>query len=184
MWNRLTYGSRRFGLTVAMLALAFAALARIHAVENESASVAGQEESDPRLDAARIANSTAKPQPLRILVIGAHPADVFDQSGGTMAHHVKRGDWVGCVVVTTGTRVHDKVIADEMQRRKEIPKEDELKKTMAQRAGVKEKEVIHACSILGVREQDIHFLGIDDMALLVNEPTIRRLARRRHRLKW
>jgi LmbE family N-acetylglucosaminyl deacetylase len=30
--------------------------------------------------------------PLRIVSIGAHPADVFDQSGGTMAHHTARGD--------------------------------------------------------------------------------------------
>lgn len=176
MWNRLTYGSRRFGLALTLLVFTFAALAQIHAVENEPTDVATQQENDPRFDAARIANSTAKPKPLRILVIGAHPADVFDQSGGTMAHHIKRGDWVGCVVVTTGTRVHDKVITDEMQHRKEIPKEDELKKTIAERAGVKQKEVVHACSILGVREHDVHFLGIDDMALLVNEPTIRRLA--------
>lgn len=34
-------------------------------------------------------------EPLRILSIGAHPADIFDQSGGTMAHHVDRGDYVG-----------------------------------------------------------------------------------------
>ncbi|MBI2501895.1 MAG: PIG-L family deacetylase [Candidatus Latescibacteria bacterium] len=40
--------------------------------------------------------------PLRLLSIGAHPADVFDQSGGTMAHHASRGDYVGCVVLTHG----------------------------------------------------------------------------------
>ena len=28
---------------------------------------------------------------LRILVIGGHPADVFDHCGGTLAHHVKTG---------------------------------------------------------------------------------------------
>ena len=28
---------------------------------------------------------------LRILSVGAHPADIFDQSGGTMAHHAARG---------------------------------------------------------------------------------------------
>ena len=30
-------------------------------------------------------------EPLRIVSIGAHPADIFDQSGGTMAHHTSRG---------------------------------------------------------------------------------------------
>ena len=46
---------------------------------------------------------------LRILSIGAHPADIFDQSGGTMVHHVERGDHVGCAVLTHGARVHDAV---------------------------------------------------------------------------
>ena len=146
------------------------------AAENGAAETVAPKENDPRLASARIANSTAKPTPLRILVIGAHPADVFDQSGGTMAHHIKRGDWVGCVVVTTGVRVHDKVVSDEMQHRKEIPGAEELKKTMTERAKVKQKEVVHACSILGVREQDIHFLGGSDVVMLVNEPMIRQLA--------
>ena len=137
-------------------------------VENDS--------TNPALAAARIANSTEKRKPLRILVIGAHPADVFDQSGGTMAHHIQRGDWVGCAVVTTGVRVHDKVISDEMLRRKEIPEAEELKKSMAERAKVKEKEVVRACSILGVREPDVHFLGVDDAILLVNEKTVRQIA--------
>ncbi|MEZ4734419.1 MAG: hypothetical protein R3E79_45590 [Caldilineaceae bacterium] len=58
---------------------------------------------------------------LRILSIGAHPADIFDQSGGTMAHHVKRGDDVGCVVLTHGARVHDAVISDAMFHRTRCP---------------------------------------------------------------
>ena len=57
---------------------------------------------------------------LRLLSVGAHPADIFDQSGGTMAHHVQRGDWVGCVVLTHGARVHDKVISDDMHHRAEL----------------------------------------------------------------
>jgi 4-oxalomesaconate hydratase len=135
------------------------------------------EKSGPLHDSANIAKSVAKSSPLRILVIGAHPADVFDQSGGTMAHHVERGDWVGCAVVTTGVRTHDKVVTDEMQRSKEVPAEEELKRIMAQRADVKTKEVVHACSILGVRERDIYFLGGTDAILLVNEPMIRQIAK-------
>ena len=65
-------------------------------------------------------------EPLRILSIGAHPADIFDQSGGTMAHHVVRGDYVGCVVLTHGARVHDAVISDEMYHRTEVPEAEEL----------------------------------------------------------
>jgi 4-oxalomesaconate hydratase len=79
--------------------------------------------------------------------------------------------------VTTGVRTHDKVISDEMHKRKEIPEGKELQKIIANRANVKEKETIRACSILGVREQDIHFLGSDDVVLLVNEPMIRQIAK-------
>ena len=59
--------------------------------------------------------------PLRLLSIGAHPADVFDQSGGTMAHHAKKGDWIGCVVLTHGARVHDKVISNDLFKSERVP---------------------------------------------------------------
>ena len=44
-------------------------------------------------------------EPLRIVSIGAHPADVFDQSGGTKAHHTARGDYVACISLTHGARI-------------------------------------------------------------------------------
>lgn len=112
---------------------------------------------------------------LRILSIGAHPADIFDQSGGVMAHHVRRGDWVGCVVLTHGARVHDAVISDAMFHRQEIPAADELQALMAQRSDVKAEETRRACAILGV--EDVTFFGADDAVLLVNEELVRRLAR-------
>lgn len=113
--------------------------------------------------------------PLRILSIGAHPADIFDQSGGAMAHHVGRGDWVGCVVLTHGARIHDKVISDEMSHRSEVPAGDELAALMAERADVKSEEVRAACRILGVEE--VVFFGADDAVLLVTDEAVRRLAR-------
>jgi len=58
---------------------------------------------------------------LRILVIGAHPADIFDQSGGTMAHHVKRGDWVGALILTHGARIHDEVVSSQLYTSRDIP---------------------------------------------------------------
>jgi LmbE family N-acetylglucosaminyl deacetylase len=161
---------------IGLILLGFAARVSIPAAAPTSATTRAEPQGELRTDTAQIADAAAKIKPLRILVIGAHPADVFDQSGGTMAHHIQRGDWVGCIVVTTGVRTHDKVISDEMHRRKVIPQAEELKKTMVERANVKVKEVIHACSILGVREQDIHFIGADDLVLLVNESMIRQLA--------
>jgi 4-oxalomesaconate hydratase len=114
---------------------------------------------------------------LRLLSIGAHPADIFDQSGGTMAHHVQQGDWVGCVVLTHGARVHDKVVSDEMFHREEVPEGDELEALMAERSDLKAEEVRKACGILGVQKQDIYFMGIDDSVLLVTEDSVRRLAK-------
>ena len=118
---------------------------------------------------------------LRLLSIGAHPADIFDQSGGTMAHHVARGDWVGCVVLTHGARVHDKVISDEMFHRDEVPDGERLALLMQERADIKADEVQRACRILGV--EDLHFFGADDAVLLVTEEIVRRLAKLLRELK-
>jgi len=114
-------------------------------------------------------------RPLRILSIGAHPADVFDQCGGTLAHHTSRGDYAACVVLTHGARVHDEVISDSMSHRQEIPESPELLALMAERSDVKADEVRAACKILGV--EDVYFFGADDAVLLVTEEAVRRLAR-------
>ena len=114
-------------------------------------------------------------EPLRLLSVGAHPADIFDQSGGTMAHHVSRGDEVGCVVLTHGARVHDAVISAEMFHRDEVPEGSELEEMMKERSDVKVEEVRTACNILGV--QDVLFFGADDAVLLVTPETVKRLAR-------
>ncbi len=111
---------------------------------------------------------------LRILSIGAHPADIFDQSGGTMAHHVTRGNWVGCCVLTHGARVHDQVISHEMFSKEQIPEKNILEKMMAERSDVKAKEVRKACAHIGVK--DIYFFGADDAVLLPTEATVRKLA--------
>ena len=114
-------------------------------------------------------------EPLRIVSIGGHPADTFDQSGGTMAHHAARGDRVTAICMTHGARVHDKVISDDMAHRAEVPEADELTALMGQRAEVKADEVRRACSILGV--EDVRFLGVDDGILLVERDIIRHVAR-------
>ena len=118
---------------------------------------------------------------LRILTVGAHPADIFDQSGGTMAHHAQRGDWVGCVVLTHGVRIHDRVISDEMFRQASVPDADELRRLMAERGDVKAQETIAACKLIGV--EDVYFFGADDAVLLPTEENVRRLARTLRQLK-
>lgn len=113
--------------------------------------------------------------PIRILSIGAHPADIFDQSGGTMAHHVARGDWVGCVVLTHGARVHDKVISEGMFHADQVPDADELTRLMKERSDVKADETRRACHCLGVEE--VYFMGADDAILLPDQSLVRQLAR-------
>ena len=54
-------------------------------------------------------------RPLRLLCIGGHPADAFDSAGGTLAHHVERGDHVSVMALTAGTRIHDVVISDTLR---------------------------------------------------------------------
>jgi LmbE family N-acetylglucosaminyl deacetylase len=117
---------------------------------------------------------TSMTEPLRLLSIGAHPADIFDQSGGTMAHHAARGDWVGCVVLTHGARVHDAVISEQMFHVDQVPEAEALKGLMQERADLKAEEVRSACRALGVNE--VHFFGADDAVLLPNEAAVRRLA--------
>ncbi len=117
----------------------------------------------------------SEPRPaLRILSVGAHPADVFDQSGGTMAHHAQNGDYVACVVLTHGARVHDQVISDSMFHKDKVPVGDEMTRMMAERSDVKAEEVREACKILGF--EDVFFFGADDAVLLVNENAVKRLA--------
>ncbi|OGG45936.1 MAG: hypothetical protein A3F84_20575 [Candidatus Handelsmanbacteria bacterium RIFCSPLOWO2_12_FULL_64_10] len=113
-------------------------------------------------------------EPLRILSIGAHPADIFDQSGGAMAHHATRGDRVGCVVLTHGARVHDEVISERMFHLDRVPEAEALKRMMQERSDVKAQEVRAACRALGVEE--VYFFGADDAVLLPDEATVRRLA--------
>jgi len=143
----------------------------------EAAQSAAPRQNDPALDSLGIIRAATTPKAIRLLVVGAHPADVFDQSGGTMAHHVQRGDWVGCAVMTTGVRVHDKVVANELEAREEIPASEELTKIFAERTKVKELEVVKACSLLGVPAENLRFLRADDAVLLVNEPMIQQIAR-------
>lgn len=168
--------SRHYALFASAGAL-FLILAVCMAQETPDRDVTKPGSKNHAPETARLDNSESPAEPLRILSIGAHPADVFDQSGGTMAHHVKRGDWVGCVVMTTGVRVHDKVISDEMQKRKKIPDAEALQELIDSRVKVKQKEVVHACSLLGVQENDIHFLGVSDEVMLMNEEMILRLAK-------
>lgn len=112
---------------------------------------------------------------LNILVVGGHPADVFDRCGGTMAHHVRRGDKVTALALTTGIRVHDVVIAEELRLKKKKLNTKQLEELFQERQKVKYAEVIKACGLFGIT--DVRFLSYDDKMLLVTSKLIEEVAR-------
>lgn len=112
---------------------------------------------------------------LGILIIGGHPADVFDSAGGTLAHHVKRGDRVTTLALTHGARVHDVVISDTLRFQETMPDADTLIRMMSERAKIKHQEVVEACGVLGIT--DVRFLTYDDSILTLREDLIQDIAR-------
>ena len=112
-------------------------------------------------------------RPLRIMCVGGHPADAFDSAGGTLAHHVQRGDHVTVVALTQGTRVHDVVISDTLRFQDRMPDPADLRSLMDERAQVKEDEVRRACGFLGI--EDVRFFRYDDAAVTVRNDLIERM---------
>jgi len=111
---------------------------------------------------------------LRILVIGAHPADVFDSCAGTIVHHTARGDWVAGVSLTHGVRKHDKEVVEGMQRRESVPEAESLRELIEERAEVKAGELRKISDFLGMA--DLILLGGDDAVVLIDKETVRQLA--------
>ena len=111
---------------------------------------------------------------LNILVVGGHPADVFDHCGGTMAHHIQQGDNVVCLALTQGLRIHDIVISEKY--RTGIPEEEkeEFERIAAERAAAKEQETRDACAALGIK--DVRFLSYDEEVMLETVPMIKAVA--------
>ena len=105
--------------------------------------------------------------------IGAHPADLIDDAGGTTIIHADRGDRVVAVTLTLGTRVHDKVL-DELRKEQQVPDKADMVALFEQRAQTKRQEVIDACRLLGVNE--VHFLTYDEQFMSVTEKLVLELA--------
>ena len=53
---------------------------------------------------------------IHLMLVATHPADSFDSAGGTLAHHVARGDRVTVVLATTGVRSHHLELQEEKRR--------------------------------------------------------------------
>lgn len=112
---------------------------------------------------------------LHILVVGGHPADVFDHCGGTMAHHIQNGDQVTCLALTQGLRIHDVVISEKFRNGASPEEMDNLAQIRAEREAVKYQEVRDACACFGIT--DIRFLRYDDKVLLETAEMVEAVAR-------
>lgn len=108
--------------------------------------------------------------PLTILHTAAHPADAFDTVGGTLAHHIRRGDRVVVVVFSHGARSHA-ITTIEKKKHDTADGKDSLDEAIVD----KRREVTEACAILGI--EDVRFFDYDDHMLLVKEEYILSLAR-------
>lgn len=111
---------------------------------------------------------------MKILVVGGHPADMFDHCGGTMYHHVQQGDEVVAVSITQGLRVHDEVIYDLFRYHIDEYSQEEIDKIIEERQQVKYKEVVKACELFGIK--DVRFLNCDDEILTLSSEMISKLA--------
>jgi 4-oxalomesaconate hydratase len=112
---------------------------------------------------------------MNILVLGGHPADVFDHCGGTLAHHTRKGDHVTCLTLTQGLRIHDEVVSEVFRFGTQGYTKDEIERICAEREQVKLNEVREACALFGVT--DVRSLRYDDKLLLVTGELIDKTAR-------
>lgn len=111
------------------------------------------------------------PAPLRILHTAADPADTFDMVGGTLAHHIRRGDHVTVIAFTHGVRSHALTTIEKSKH----AGQRQYEQFVPAAVGDKEQEVVDACALLGIR--DVRFLKLDDDLLLVKEEHVRAVAR-------
>jgi len=87
---------------------------------------------------------------MRLMVVGAHPADAVDLAGGTIAQHLEMGDEIAIVVVTDGLQSHT---------------EGEWT------AKDKREEVVSAFTCLG-NIKKLFFMGLQDEPFIMNRECI------------
>ena len=101
----------------------------------------------------------------------AHPADTFDQAGGTLAHHIEKGDSVTVVTATLGTRSHDWEFIDSQRK---AGKKMDIEQHQQKEREKKLAELHKACAILGIT--DVRALDFHDDEELVREEMIQSIA--------
>ena len=111
---------------------------------------------------------------LKILMICAHPGDAIDNSGGTLCHHIDRGDEVTILLITSGARSHATLFTDEKRKPKGQRDEAKASMTVQEIEECKDRELVEAAKELGIT--DVRFLHQPDDILLVKEELIIKIA--------
>ena len=100
--------------------------------------------------------------PMRILVVVAHPHD-FTHMSGTCGKHAGRGDRVTVVSVTGGATTHNEPLEQELRKPKEQQDRAIVNETVQQYATRKRTELENACRIFGIT--DVRVLPFADQFL-------------------
>lgn len=95
-------------------------------------------------------------EPLRFLVVSAHPHD-FTHCAGTCGIHTSRGDSVTVVSVTSGAYTHNEKLHDELLKPEAERDPAIVNQTPEQYASGKAEELRQACAIFGIT--DVRILG-------------------------
>jgi len=107
---------------------------------------------------------------VRVLLIGAHPADCLEKAGGTLAHHAQRGDRVTVLIVTLGAWSHHWRLMDENDEHNVEERQAQVARAMQ----AKLEEARHGLGILGI--DDVRTLGLDDSKEVLTQETVDRIA--------
>ena len=92
-----------------------------------------------------------KREPLRFLVVVAHPHD-FTHCAGTSGIHIKMGDSVTVVTMTDGGMKHNERYMDELMKPEAERDPEVMSQTPKDYAAQKEKELRGVCEIFGVTD--------------------------------
>ena len=91
------------------------------------------------------------PDPLRILVVVAHPHD-FTHCAATCGIHAARGDSITVVTVTSGARTHNERLHDELLKPEAERDPAVLAQGPEEYARIKADEVRNVCGLFGVTD--------------------------------
>ena len=95
--------------------------------------------------------SSSKREPLRFLVVVAHPHD-FTHCAGTSGIHIKMGDSVTVVTMTDGGMKHNERYMDELMKPEAERDPEVMSQTPKDYAAQKEEELRGVCAIFGVTD--------------------------------